>query len=328
MSEFRRDPVIGRWVIIDPSRTFEKIKPSSSYPKDISNCPFCAGNERLTRPAILTYYGLGAKSKDWILRVIPNNKPILEIEGSLKRRADGMYDKMDGIGAHEIIIETPDHNAKPYSFTPQNRELVVHAAIERIKDLRNDLRFEYILYFKNYGIESNAVFEHPYSQLIAMPIVPRRVKEEIDGGKKYFEYKERCIFCDIAENEIANGQRLVLENDFFVAFCPYASRYPFEICLLPKKHCSDFDSITPAEITAYSQAMSALYKKLNKALDDSAFSVLVYTAPLKEKNLPYYHWHVEIMPKLIKSSGFEWGTGLYANHVYPEEAAKYLRECQ
>ncbi|MDR3113774.1 MAG: DUF4921 family protein [Endomicrobium sp.] len=328
MSEFRRDPVIGRWVIIDPTRTFEKLTTVSSYPKDISNCPFCPGNERLTRPAILTYYGSGAKAKEWILRVIPNNKPVLEIEGSLKRRADGMYDKMEGVGAHEIIVETSEHNTKPHSLTPQCHERILNAASDRIKDLRNDLRFEYILSFKNYGTAANAAFEHPYSQLIAMPIVPKRVKEEIDGGKKYFDYKERCVYCDMVENEIACGQRLVFENDLFVAFCPYASRYPFEVCIVPKKHSSDFDYSSSADITAYSQVLSSVYKKLNKVLEDSAFSALLHTGPLKEKNLPYYHWHTEIMPKLTKASGFEWGTGLYANHVSPEEAAKYLRECQ
>ncbi|MDR2191596.1 MAG: DUF4921 family protein [Endomicrobium sp.] len=328
MSEFRRDPVIGRWVIIDAARTFEKINPSSSYPKDASNCPFCPGNERLTRPAILSYYGSGANSKDWTLRVIPNNKPVLQVEGSLKRRADGMYDKMDGVGAHEIIIETPRHFVKPTAMDANYHEQVFKASIERIKDLRNDARIEYILTFKNYGIAANAVFEHPYSQLIAMPIIPKRVREEIDGGKKYFAYKERCVYCDIVENEIAREERLVCENEMFVALCPYASRYPFETWILPKNHSSDFDGISQKELSYCSQITSLVYSKINKVLDDSAFSVLTHTAPLKEKNLTYYHWHIEVIPKLTSASGFEWGTGLYVNPVLPEDAAKYLRECE
>jgi UDPglucose--hexose-1-phosphate uridylyltransferase len=326
MSEFRRDPVIGRWVIIDPAKNFDKLVSAESYPKDSSNCPFCPGNERLTRGAILSYFDAG--SKNWSLRVIPNNKPVLKIEASLKRRADGMYDKMDGVGAHEIIIETPDHYSKISDTQPPYYENLFKAVSERMKDLRNDSRIEYVLSFKNYGIAANAVFEHPYTQLIALPTIPSRVREEIEGGKKYFAYKERCVFCDIAANETAYEERLVCENDSFVAFCPYASRYPFEVWTLPKNHSSDFDSISPKDLSSYSQIISAVYKKLNKALDGGAFSALIHTGPLKEKNLAYYHWHVEIIPKLMKTSGFEWGTGLYVNPVFPEEAAKYLRECE
>ena len=327
MSEFRRDPIIGRWVIIDSARNFNKYSSREEYPRDGIICPFCPGNEHLTRSEILSYRKID-NPKNWSLRVIPNNKPVLAVEGSLKRRADGMYDKMDGIGAHEIIIETPDHFAKPVNVKANYYEPVYKAAIERINDLRNDSRLEYILFFKNYGIAANALIEHPYSQLIAMPIVPNRVKEEIEGGKKYLAYKERCVYCDIITNEAAYEERLVCENDAFAAFCPYASRYPFETWILPKYHSSDFDSISPKELAAFSQITETLLYKLSKVLDDSAFSALVHTSPLKERNLPYYHWHVEVIPKLTKTSGFEWGTGLYVNPVFPEEAAKYLRECE
>jgi UDPglucose--hexose-1-phosphate uridylyltransferase len=332
MSEFRRDPIIGRWVIIDSARNFGKILPSASegYPKDVSNCPFCCGNEYMTRPEILAYAAPDkhrtANSKNWSLRVIPNNKPVLEIEGALKRRAEGMYDKMEGVGAHEIIIESSDHFAKASSVTPSYYENVFKAAVDRIKDLRNDSRLEYILFFKNYGTAANAVFEHPYSQLIAMPIIPKRVKEEIDGGKKYFAYKERCVFCDTISQEISDETRIVSENDSFVALCPYASRYPFETWILPKNHSSDFDSLSAHELSSYAEISADVYAKLNRVLDDPSYSVLVHTGPLKEKNLQYYHWHSEFIPKLTKIAGFEWGTGLYVNPVYPEEAAKYLRE--
>ncbi|MDR1940948.1 MAG: hypothetical protein LBQ47_01300 [Endomicrobium sp.] len=330
MSEFRRDPIIGRWVIIDAARNFDKNIPASeSYPKDVSNCPFCCGNEHMTRPEILAYTDekrRSPNSKNWTLRVIPNNKPVLEIEGALKRRAEGMYDKMEGVGAHEIIIESPDHFAKASSVKSAYYENVSRAGIDRIKDLRNDLRLEYILFFKNYGIAANAVFEHPYSQLIAMPIIPKRVKEEIEGGKKYFAYKERCVFCDTISQEISDETRIVSENDLFVAICPYASRYPFETWILPKNHNSDFDCISAKELSAYAQISGDVYAKLDRVLDDPAYSVLLHTGPLKERNLQYYHWHAEVIPKLTKTSGFEWGTGLYVNPVYPEEAAKYLRE--
>ena len=331
MPEFRKDPVIGRWVIIDPSRNFKKIMHSAEdeYPKDTSKCPFCPGNEDMTRPEILAYSNNPQRypnSKGWNLRVIPNNKPILEIEGNLKRRGDGMYDKMDGVGAHEIIIETPQHHQNFADRSEKQYENIFSSIIERIKDLRNDTRLEYIVAFKNYGISANALFEHPHSQLIAMPIVPKRVREEILGAENYFKYRERCVFCDIIAQETAEEIRIVQENEDFTALCPYASRYPFETWILPKNHQTDLDSISQKELKNLSKISKSVSEKLYNVLDDPSWSGLIHTSPLKEKNMPYYHWHMEIIPKLTKTAGFEWGTGLYVNPVLPEEAAKYLRD--
>ncbi len=331
MSELRRDPIIGRWVVIDPSRNFNKIAVSDSdvYPKDHSGCPFCPGNESMTRPEILAYSSNPKRlpnTPGWNLRVIPNNQPIFAIEGILKKRAEGMYDRMDGIGAHEIIIETAEHEVK--TRTPENYETVYKAAMERIKDLRNDTRLEYILFFQNRGAAANAVFEHPHSQLLATPIVPKRIREEINGGKNYFTYKERCVFCDIVSQEISDETRLVAENDLFIAVCPYASRYPFETWIIPKNHGSDFDAVPGKDIISFSKISQTVFSKLGNVLDNPAYNVMIHTGPLKEKDLPYYHWHMEISPRLARPAGFEWGTGLYVNPVAPEEAAKYLRESE
>ncbi|MDR1195027.1 MAG: galactose-1-phosphate uridylyltransferase [Endomicrobium sp.] len=332
MPEFRRDPIIGRWVIVDPSRSFKKMTYSAEeeYPKDVSKCPFCAGNESMTRPEILAYADSCRQpnSKNWTLRVIPNNKPILEIEGALKRRGEGMYDKMDGIGAHEIIIETPKHCMSIADKSEKEYGDVYSAIIERVKDLRRDTRLEYILAFKNYGISANALFEHPHSQLIAMPIVPKRVREEITGAENYFKYKERCVFCDIIAQETSSGIRVVEENEDFIALCPYASRYPFETWVLPKNHFTDFDLLPNKELKSLSKISRSVFVKLYNVLDNPSYSSLIHTSPLKEKNMSYYHWHIEIIPKLTKTAGFEWGSGLYVNPVLPEEAAKYLRESE
>jgi galactose-1-phosphate uridylyltransferase, family 1 len=331
MPEFRRDPIIGRWVIIDPSRSFNKILHSETeaYPKDNSQCPFCSGNESMTRPEIMALSAVPHRhpnTEGWKVRVIPNNKPVLEIEGTLKRRGEGMYDKMDGIGAHEIIIETPEHFQTMLEKPEKQYEDVFFSVIDRIKDLRNDNRLEYILAFKNYGISANAVFEHPHSQIIAMPIVPKRVREEIVGADNYFKYRERCVFCDIIAQEAASESRVVMENEDFIAFCPYASRYPFETWILPKNHQTDLDTISPRELKNLSKINKNVFDKLYNVLDNPSYSSLIHTSPLKEKNMPHYHWHIEIIPKLTKTAGFEWGTGLYVNPVLPEEAAKYLRE--
>jgi UDPglucose--hexose-1-phosphate uridylyltransferase len=326
MAEFRRDPVIGRWVIIDSGRNFSQdVAHSAPEDHDPKNCPFCAGNEAVAKNEIYSVRNDADKSK-WSLRVIPNNKPILKVEGSLGREACGMYDRMNGIGAHEIVIETPDHYQKPHELEVKQIANIFTAFKNRMNDLKRDTRLEYILLFKNYGKHTNTKNLHNHSQLIATPIIPKRVWEEILGAKKFFEYKERCVFCDMISQETSLGLRTVFENEKFLAFCPYASRYPFEMCVLPKKHSSDFVSLSDADALSLAEVMQFVYKRLFEILDNPSFSFLVHSAPLKNSNLEHYHWHIEVIPKLTHTSGFEWGTGLYINPVLPEEAAKFLRE--
>ncbi|MCL2389455.1 MAG: HIT domain-containing protein, partial [Elusimicrobia bacterium] len=199
------------------------------------------------------------------------------------------------------------------------------AVKERINDLKRDTRLEYILLFKNYGKNTSSKNLHNHSQLIATPIVPRRVWEEIAGAKKYFDYKERCVFCDMIAQEISDGERVVFENESFLVFCPYASRYPFEMCILPKEHSCNFVTLSPQDSLKLAEVMQFVFKRLYEVLGDPSFSCLVHTAPLKSQNLEHYHWHLEVIPKLMQTSGFEWGTGLYINPTFPEEAAKFLK---
>lgn len=329
MPELRRDPVIGRWVIISTERS----KRPSDYPKENDNhlgkaCPFCPGNEHMTPPEILSYRdpGTARNSKGWWLRVIPNKFPALAVEGSLNRSGEGMYDKMNGIGAHEVIIESPDHTKEIPELPDKQVEDIIWAFRDRILDLRKDIRFEYILIFKNHGKSAGATLLHPHAQLIATPIVPKRVREEVNGAKNYFDYKERCVFCDIIKQEISANQRIVAENDNFLAIVPFAARFPFEMWILPKHHDSDFEDIQRHETSSLAQIMKTCLGKLNKVLDNPPYNYLIHNAPLKEPRLPHYHWHIEIMPKLTSVAGFEWGTGFYINPTPPEEAAKFLRE--
>jgi UDPglucose--hexose-1-phosphate uridylyltransferase len=329
MPELRRDPIIGRWVII----ATERSKRPSDFSREIENrsdkgCPFCIGNERMTPPEILAY-GEPGRLKDsagWWLRVVPNKYPALAIEGSLNRQGEGMYDKMNGLGAHEVIIETPEHNKDIPDMTDKQVEDVIWAYRDRIMDLKRDSRFEYILIFRNHGSAAGATLSHPHSQLIATPIVPKRVREEVNGAKNYYEYKERCGFCDIIKQELSTGQRVVAENDGFIAVCPFASRFPFEVWVLPKVHDSDFEDIQKYEAVNLASMMRNILGKLDRVLDNPSYNYLIHNAPLKESHLMHYHWHIEIMPKLTKVAGFEWGSGFYINPVSPEEAAKFLRE--
>lgn len=331
MPELRRDPVIGRWVIIST----ERGKRPSDYSREAEPelgkfCPFCPGNEDKTPPEILAF-GPANREKNkagWNVRVVPNKFPALQIEGSINRKGDGMYDKMNGIGAHEVVIETPDHKKEIPDMEDSKIEDLLWVYRDRIIDLRKDPRFEYIMIFKNKGSAAGASLSHPHSQLIATPMVPVRVRQEIIGGKQYFDYKERCVYCDMIVQELSADVRIVTENDHFVAFEPFAPRFPFETWIVPKEHDSHFEDLQKPEAASLAKILKNVLTRIKVLLDDPPFNYVIHNSPLKEPPMPHYHWHIEIIPKLSKIAGFEWGTGFYINPTPPEEAAQFLKEAE
>lgn len=329
MPELRRDPVIGRWVIIATERgkrpsDFEVVP---DYPQG-GTCPFCPGNEDKTAGEILAYYHSGREKNKpgWWVRVIPNKFPALQIEGELNRTGEGMYDKMNALGAHEVIIETPHHDQEIHELEQTKLEDVFWAYRDRIVDLAKDPRLEYILIFKNHGASAGASLRHPHSQLIALPMVPIRFKQETAASKSYHEYKERCVYCDIVHQELDQEVRIVAQNKDFVAFTPFASRFPFELWVVPLRHFSDFQDIQKNEVASLASMMKLVLAKHSYVLNNPPFNMILHTSPLKSPRLPYYHWYIEIIPKLTKMAGFEQGTGFYINPTPPEDAARYLRE--
>lgn len=338
MPELRKDPVVGRWVII----ATERGKRPSDFKPDHEGaskegCPFCEGNENKTPPEIYAIRNPHSQpnSPGWEVRVVSNKFPALRIEGEMEKRGVGVYDRMNGIGAHEVVIETPDHEKRMEMHSIESLSKVFEAFRVRIKDLENDLRFKYILIFKNEGSLAGASLSHPHSQLIATPVTPKRVKEELMGAQQYFEYKDRCVLCDILIEEQREKVRLVYENEHFVSFCPFASRFPFEIMVIPKRHDPDFHTISHNELLGFSDAMRITLAKLATALNRPQYNFVLHTGPVRWKRRGYwttidqdYHWHVEIMPRLTKVAGFEWGTGFYINPTIPEEAAKFLQEAE
>jgi len=258
--------------------------------------------------------------------VVPNKFPALGIEGNLNRQGEGLFDKMNGIGAHEVIIETPDHNATLATLGEQEVEDVFWSFRDRMLDLKKDKRFRYILIFKNHGEAAGASLEHSHSQLIALPIVPKLVREEIDGSKAHFSFKERCVYCDIIRQELDSTTRLIDENQDFVVIAPYAPRFPFETWILPKTHDSCFENAQKREYQNLSKILKTMLLKTDRVLDYPAYNLVIHTSPLNEAIDDFYHWHIELMPKLSKVAGFEWGTGFYINPVTPEDSAKFLRE--
>jgi UDPglucose--hexose-1-phosphate uridylyltransferase len=336
MPELRKDPVVSRWVIISTERSKRPtdlvkaeldIRGEEGKPKF---CPFCEGSEGSTPHEVLAYRkeGTSQNAPGWTLRVVPNKFPALMIEGDIGRRGDGIYDMMNGIGAHEVIVETPEHGEKLADLSEERFQDVLWAYRDRIMDLKKDKRFRYILIFKNRGYRAGASLEHTHSQLIALPIIPKAVDEEMTGAKRYYEYKERCLFCDLVSQEIDEQKRIVSENEDFLAICPYAPRFPFETWILPKKHDAHYEDATKYEIKNLSAIFQRTLKKLDCALSDPPYNFMLHSSPVNMPDLTYYHWHIEITPRITRVAGFERGSGFYINPTAPEVSAQFLRELE
>lgn len=329
MPELRKDPIMGRWVIISTERG---KRPSSFEPvsKRVAAhmCPFCPGHEDNTPPEIIAYRPPDTEPNQpgWNLRVIPNKYPALIVEGQLNREPKGLYDKMNGIGAHEVIIETADHSMDIVDMSEEQVRNILWIYRERMLDLERDSRLKYILAFKNHGEAAGASLEHAHSQLIATPIIPKRVAEELDGAKKYFDFKERCIYCDIVRQEILDDERVVSDFDAFITIQPFAPRFPFETWILPKSHQSSYVEMSDTEFTSLAKCLKDTLLRLKLALNDPPFNYMIHTRPVSKDSHEYYHWHIEIIPKLTRVAGFEWGSGFYINPTTPEEAALFLRK--
>jgi UDPglucose--hexose-1-phosphate uridylyltransferase len=328
MPELRKDPIVGRWVIISTERS---KRPSDfthgGTPRKGGPCVFCPGMEHLTPPEVLSYRETGSQpdAPGWRVRAVPNKFPALRVEGPMGRRGEGLYDLMNGVGAHEVVVDSVDHDRGMADLEPTQIEEVLWAYHDRVLDLTKDERLRYLLVFKNHGAEAGASLEHPHSQLIALPIVPLSVQQELTGARDYFALKERCIFCDIVDQESHDRRRMIFENDGFIVTTPFASRFPFELWVLPKNHGSHFEHAGSQEYKLLAQALKAGLQGLKQTLDDPPFNYIIHSAPLREPQSKHYHWHLEITPALTKVAGFEVGTGFYINPMPPEDAAAHLR---
>jgi len=328
MTELRKDPVVGRWVIISTERAKrpQEFTPEPT-PRSEGVCPLCPGSERMTPPEILGYrQGGQPNDPNWTLRVVPNKFPALQIEGELGKAADGIYDRMHGIGAHEVVIESERHDVDLFDLPETRFQDVLWAYRDRLLDLKKDHRFKSVIIFKNHGSAAGASLTHSHSQLIALPVIPKRVMEEMTGCKEYYRFRDRCLFCDIVVQEMEQKVRIVEETGEFLAFAPYAPRFPFETWIVPKRHQCAYEMIEGDQAKALAAVFRRTLRRLKLALENPPFNFIIHSAPFQERAVDFFHWHIEIMPKLTKVAGFEWGSGFYINPTPPEESAKYLRE--
>jgi len=337
MSELRHDPVQQRWVIISSERgrrpmdfhTNGEADPEASR----KSCPFCRGRENLTPQTILRY---GGEGDDWKVRVVANRFPALRVEGELDRAAVGQFDRMNGIGAHEVVVETPEHDVGFADLPADHLALVLKAYRDRIIDLSKDTRLRYVLVFKNARASAGASLAHAHTQIMATPITPRTVSMELAAAREHYKVKERCLFCDIVAQELEAGKRVVKVDDDFITHCPYASRFPFEMHVHPRRHAHDFSGSDDGLLRRLAFHLKEVLRRMNIALGNPGYNFLIHTCPATEGRVHRanywstlsldWHWHIEILPRITNVAGFEWGTGFYINPTAPEEAARFLRE--
>jgi UDPglucose--hexose-1-phosphate uridylyltransferase len=326
MPELRRDPILDRWVVVAPERADRPNGLLRAQPDedDADGCPFCPGNEAMTPPELLSR----RDGKGWSLRVVPNRYPALRSEVQLARRAAGLYDQMAGVGAHEVLIETSEHGRKLHEQPVEQVESLLRAAQERMTDLARDVRLRSAIFFKNSGIAAGATLSHPHSQLLALPVVPAQLERELQSAAAHFARKERCLFCDLLAQELAERTRVVVENEGFVVLSPYAARSPFELLLLPREHRSSFESATAAELRSFASALRTALRKLDLALERPAYNFWLHTQPMREPASDSFHFHLELKPVLAMFAGFEWGSGFTINPIPPEEAAAFLQKTE
>lgn len=334
MSEVRRDIVTDTWVIIDTEETTVPKIPAE-IPEIGQSCPFCAGNEAQTPREIYALRdNTPADQPGWKIRVVPNINPILRIEGELQKSGVGVYDMVTGIGANEVIIETPEHIRNSADLPLDQAALVFETYRRRIEDLHRDKRLRYILIFKNYGrLAGASTIAHAHSDLIALPATPIRIKIKLQGALEYFNYKERCLFCDIIAQEMEMGDRLVFQTEHFAVIAPYASRFPFEILIVPKRHAFSYKLIALPEIRDLAVVMKRIFDAMRRVLGDPPYNLILNDSPNLLPRSDYwrsieqdFHWHIEVTPRLYRTTGFELGTGFYINRFAPEKAAALLRE--
>ena len=326
MPELRKDPLIDRWVIIATERAKRPMEfhVARDEPLPEGACPFCVqGTDRSTGQPEET------------VRIVPSLHPVLRRDGDPSRRMRGMYQVADGIGVHEVLIESVRHISNAADLPVEQLRAVLGTLLTRMTELARDPLFRYALWFKNYGALAGAGgIQHAHSQVIATPVTPLRVKEELVGARRYFAEQQRCLICDLLRQEQESQVRVVADFPHMIAICPFASRFPFEMWILPKRHACDFTTMSATELSDLASILKHVLSRLKTVLDDPPYNVLLHTAPFRhptrksgywktvEQN---YHWHLELIPRLTRVAGFEWGTGSYINPTLPEEAATYLR---
>ncbi len=332
LSQLRQDPTTKEWVIIAAERSkrpdhFIRPRTLVESPPYREDCPFCQGNEHLTPHESLAYRSGGpADGGGWWVRVIPNRFPALSLDGSLQRDGTGFFRQMDGVGVHEVVIESPIHNEILALMEDRQVEEILLAYRERYLALREDRRIKLVIIFKNHGEGAGTSLEHTHSQLVGTAVVPSDIRRKLDQAARHYDDHGSCVYCDSIKEELNFGKRIVMDTERFVVLQPFASRSPFETWIIPKEHQASFGLISIEDSKRFAKILRATLLKLYAKLNNPDYNYVIHTAPIMDEQEDYYHWHLQIIPRLTTPAGFEMGSGIYINVSLPEETAQFLRE--
>ena len=329
MAEFRKDPVTDLWVIVAPERA-QRPMPSltGAATAQPERCPFCAGNEDDTPAEVFA-----VRAKDtapnrpgWSVRVVPNRYPALAPKGESETRSGQFFKSMAAHGVHEVIIESSAHIESMAALGEAQIGQVVRAYRQRMVELGKDMRWRSLLLFKNQGIAAGASLLHAHAQLVALPMVAPALAHEIDGAKVFHESQGGCVYCEMITREISARARVVSADERYVALCPYGSRIAYETWILPRRHGARFETASPDDDSLLARTLRPTLQRIERVLESTLLNLVIHSGPPHLGENPFYHWHIEILPRLIQAGGFEWGSGSFINSVRPEDAAQLLRE--
>jgi len=334
LPELRKDLITGDWVIIATERAkrpdkFKGQPQAKAAGTDTQSCPFCTGNESMTPKEVFAIPSKGDRKPDregWQVRVVPNKFPALIANQSSDRQKLGIYETMGGFGIHEVIISNPKHISDISVLSAEELVPMLAAYRQRITALKSNEKIQSIIVMHNQGREAGASLDHIHSQLFGLPILPPQLGKEISGTMAYFNQSKRCAVCDILDFERQAEARVVCENAHFVILQPFASGSPFETWIVPRKHCPDYGQITDGQIHALAHCLKIMLDFFYRELDNPAFNFYIHNSPTLIDTSSYFHWHLELLPKLTIKAGFEMGTGVNINITKPEYTAEYIRE--
>ncbi len=327
MSEIRHNLIKNKWVAVAEDRALKPndfpIARHTLTSSRVGFCPFCAGNEDYTPPEITAYREeYQADAKGWLVRAIPNKFSAFELDGVLEKKQTGIYHSYNGLGRHEVVIETPEHGVEFHDLSLAQIEIILGILKDRYNDLSADKRIKYIQLYKNRGMFAGASLEHSHSQIVGLPFVPR----ENEGMPYYFREKKSCLLCDIMNQERESQRRLIFESPYFMLLCPYAPRFPYESWIIPNRHNEHFGGITADEVQDLALLLKQFITVMMDCLNNPSYNLVVNTAPVNVEHADGYHWYIEVTPRLLVNAGVEIATGVYINPVSPELAAALFRE--
>ena len=327
MPEIRSNPVTGDWVIIATERArrpeeFTQKRRKTPLPAFEPECPFCPGNEAQTPEE---QFRVSAPGGGWLVRAVPNRFAALTPDGDVERHVNGFRTVLDGVGLHEVIVETPAHNVTMAQLPLPHVEQVLEAYRHRLQAFYTDRRIQHVILFKNYGEAAGTSLIHPHSQIVGMPVLPSQLRARLEEAVRHWGNDGECLYCRTLHQELHDGTRVVVENGSFAAFVPYAALSPFHVWIFPKHHTAYFGDATDSQLADLAAVLREVLARLYVGLEDPDYNYVIRSLSPQENEVRYFHWYLSLIPRVTKSAGFELGTGMFINTALPEKSAEFLR---